>query len=178
MFRRNKSPTSSGKPPAFTLGSCSAYSSTLKMDATCYSGTPVDFQRTIRSYVPEARTFRTTPVRISNPTMCLKWSAALRFFRRKLCINTSTPPWEQLVLDFLIYALYYWYKHSNDIRWRVVYANYMHYREKFASLQLPCNSCTYGYGERRLCGFICASDSIAVCAEILIRLKHLLLNPL
>jgi hypothetical protein len=33
--------------------SCSAYSSTLKMEAICSSKTSVDFQRTIRRYIPE-----------------------------------------------------------------------------------------------------------------------------
>jgi hypothetical protein len=40
-------------PPAFTLVSCSAYSSTLKMETICSSETPVDFQRTTRRYIPE-----------------------------------------------------------------------------------------------------------------------------
>jgi Kef-type K+ transport system membrane component KefB len=42
--------------PAFTLVSCSAYSSALKMEATCSSEMSVDFQRTIRHYIPEFRT--------------------------------------------------------------------------------------------------------------------------
>jgi hypothetical protein len=33
-------------PPAFTLVSCSAYS-TLRMEATCFSETPVYFQRSV-----------------------------------------------------------------------------------------------------------------------------------
>jgi hypothetical protein len=43
-------------PPAFTLVSCFAYYSTLKMDATCSSETSVDFQQTTRCYIPEDRT--------------------------------------------------------------------------------------------------------------------------
>jgi hypothetical protein len=43
-------------PPAFTLGSCSAYSSTLKMETTCSSETSVDFKQTIRRYIPEDST--------------------------------------------------------------------------------------------------------------------------
>jgi hypothetical protein len=43
-------------PPAFTLVSCRAYCSNLKMEATCSSKTPVDFQRTTRRYIPEDRT--------------------------------------------------------------------------------------------------------------------------
>jgi hypothetical protein len=64
-FRRNILPPSSGSknkvskkpelclPPAFTLVSCSAYSSTLKMEAICSSETSVDFQRTTQRYIPE-----------------------------------------------------------------------------------------------------------------------------
>jgi hypothetical protein len=40
-------------PLAFTLVSCSAYSSTLKMLAICSSETVIDFQRTTRRYIPE-----------------------------------------------------------------------------------------------------------------------------
>jgi hypothetical protein len=39
--------------PAFTLVSCSAYFSTLKMEAVCSSETSVDFQRTTWRYIPE-----------------------------------------------------------------------------------------------------------------------------
>jgi hypothetical protein len=45
-------------PPAFTLGSCSAYSSTLKMEAICSSETSVHFQRTIQRYIPENSTLQ------------------------------------------------------------------------------------------------------------------------
>jgi hypothetical protein len=40
----------------FTLVSCLAYSSTLKMAATCSSETSVDFQRITWRYIPEDRT--------------------------------------------------------------------------------------------------------------------------
>jgi hypothetical protein len=43
-------------PPAFTLVYCSAYSSTLKMEATYSYETPVDFQRTTRRYIAKDRT--------------------------------------------------------------------------------------------------------------------------
>jgi hypothetical protein len=33
-----------------------AYSLTLKMEARCFSGTLVDFQRTTQHYIPEDRT--------------------------------------------------------------------------------------------------------------------------
>jgi hypothetical protein len=39
--------------------SCLAYSSTLKMDATCSFGTSVDFQRTTRCCMPQDRALRT-----------------------------------------------------------------------------------------------------------------------
>jgi hypothetical protein len=40
-------------PPAFTMVSCSVYSSTPKREEICFSGTLVDFQRTTRHYIPE-----------------------------------------------------------------------------------------------------------------------------
>jgi hypothetical protein len=40
-------------PPAFTLGYCSAYSSTLKMEAICSSEISVVIQRITRRYIPE-----------------------------------------------------------------------------------------------------------------------------
>jgi hypothetical protein len=43
-------------PPVFTLVSCLAYSSTLKMEAKCSSETSVEFQRTTRRYIPEDNT--------------------------------------------------------------------------------------------------------------------------
>jgi hypothetical protein len=42
--------------PTFTLVSCSAYSSTLKMEAICSSETSVYFQRTTRRYIPDDST--------------------------------------------------------------------------------------------------------------------------
>jgi hypothetical protein len=43
------------EPSAFTLVSCSAYSSTLKIEAAYSSETSVDFQRTARRYILEDR---------------------------------------------------------------------------------------------------------------------------
>jgi hypothetical protein len=40
----------------FTLVSCSAHSSTLKMETICSSETSVDFQQNTRRYIPEDRT--------------------------------------------------------------------------------------------------------------------------
>jgi hypothetical protein len=42
-------------PPVFTLVSCSAYSSTLKMEAACSSETSVDFQTIILRIIPKER---------------------------------------------------------------------------------------------------------------------------
>jgi hypothetical protein len=38
--------------------SCMAYSSTLKMEATCSSETSADFRQTTRRYIPEDRTLQ------------------------------------------------------------------------------------------------------------------------
>jgi hypothetical protein len=69
-FQRNMSPPSSELclPPTFTLVSCLAYSSTLKMEAICSSETSNDFQRTTRRYILErklerARTISNSPCR-------------------------------------------------------------------------------------------------------------------
>jgi hypothetical protein len=40
-------------PSAFTLVSCSAYFSTMKMEAACSSQTSINFQRNTRRYIPE-----------------------------------------------------------------------------------------------------------------------------
>jgi hypothetical protein len=45
----------------FMLVSFSAYSSTLKMEATCSSETPADFQLTTWHYISEDRTLQDTP---------------------------------------------------------------------------------------------------------------------
>jgi hypothetical protein len=50
------SPLKVSEGPAFTRVSCSAFSSTLKMEAICSSETSVDFQRTTRRYTPEDST--------------------------------------------------------------------------------------------------------------------------
>jgi hypothetical protein len=59
-FRRNTSPPSSWPKnkscKSFSLVSCSAYSSIMKMEATCSSETSVDFQRTARRSIPEGIT--------------------------------------------------------------------------------------------------------------------------
>jgi hypothetical protein len=54
-------------PPAFTMVSFSASSSTLRMGAICYSETSVDFQRTTLRYIQKAVLFITTAVRTKDP---------------------------------------------------------------------------------------------------------------
>jgi hypothetical protein len=49
--------------PDFTLISCSAYSSVLKMDVTCFSETSVDFQRTTQRYIAAVLVVRTVRMR-------------------------------------------------------------------------------------------------------------------
>jgi hypothetical protein len=48
--------TGGKQPPAFTLVSCSSYSSSLKMETICSSETSVDLQRTVQRYIPENST--------------------------------------------------------------------------------------------------------------------------
>jgi hypothetical protein len=47
-------------PTAFTLVSCLAYASTLKMEATCSHKMAVDFQRTTWRYIPEDKAIAVT----------------------------------------------------------------------------------------------------------------------
>jgi hypothetical protein len=49
-------------PPALTAVYCSDYSSTLKMEATCFLETSVAFQRATRRYIPEECTLNSFPV--------------------------------------------------------------------------------------------------------------------
>jgi hypothetical protein len=49
----------------FTLVSCLAYSSTLKMEATYSSEMSVEFQRTIWRYIPEGKTLNNRTVIVS-----------------------------------------------------------------------------------------------------------------
>jgi hypothetical protein len=67
-FLRNISPPSSRSKNkqlcfllVFTLVSCLAYSSTLKMEATCPSETSVDFQRTTWRYIHLSVIFYPSP---------------------------------------------------------------------------------------------------------------------
>jgi hypothetical protein len=52
----------------FTLVSFLAYSWTMKMEATCYSETSVDFQRNTWRYIPEDRTIHNNCSEISKST--------------------------------------------------------------------------------------------------------------
>jgi hypothetical protein len=56
-YIRSCSPLKVNQATCFTLGSPLAYSSTLKMKATCSSEASVDFQATTQRYIPEDRTF-------------------------------------------------------------------------------------------------------------------------
>jgi hypothetical protein len=92
-FSRSKNKAS--KPPAFSLVSYLAYSSTLKTEATCSSEAPSDFQRNIQPYIPEDRTlqvtFRVWERNKSNgyrgiSKSCLEVQVALQLtFRKSLC---------------------------------------------------------------------------------------------
>jgi hypothetical protein len=55
IFRVKEAKQEQNLPPAFTLVSCSAYSSTPKMEAICSSET-VDFQWITQRYIPEDST--------------------------------------------------------------------------------------------------------------------------
>jgi hypothetical protein len=110
MFRRNTSSPSSGRisqarnlrlPPAFRLLSCSAYSSTLKMEAICSSETSVDIQRTTRRY--KTVFFVTTAVRTSNPTTqensvtsALSQSRNKQTLTSLLCLQPDEVRWGQV----------------------------------------------------------------------------------
>jgi hypothetical protein len=70
--------------PVFTLVSCSAYSSDLKMEATCSFETSVGFQRTTRRDIPEDRNlhelfvcFSKTLVKTWGETRCIVSSPIL-----------------------------------------------------------------------------------------------------
>jgi hypothetical protein len=57
-IRRARNQSELSLPPAFTLVSCSAYSSTLKIEAICSSQTSVYFQQMTRRYIPEYSTLQ------------------------------------------------------------------------------------------------------------------------
>jgi hypothetical protein len=54
-YEHSSSKQKTNLPLDFTLVSCLSYSSTLKMEATCYSEKSVDIQQTTRRYIPEDR---------------------------------------------------------------------------------------------------------------------------
>jgi hypothetical protein len=62
----------------FTLVSSLAHSSILKIEVTCSPKAMVDFQRTTQHYISEKRA---TDVRISNPTLKLKFKHLSRLSR-------------------------------------------------------------------------------------------------
>jgi hypothetical protein len=69
---------------------CLAYSSNLKMEATCSSETSVDFQRTARRYIPEDKTLKWRWELIGD--ILLKFSAAvfIRIFCARLPPKITT----------------------------------------------------------------------------------------
>jgi hypothetical protein len=60
----------------FMLASCLAYSSILKMEATCSSETSVDFQRLTGVISQKTELFKITTANASNPTVLQKFSLA------------------------------------------------------------------------------------------------------
>jgi hypothetical protein len=60
----------------FTLVSSLAYSLTLKMEATCFSETSVDFQRTTRFYIPEDGTLHLL--------VCDKWKEDSKLYAHNI----------------------------------------------------------------------------------------------
>jgi hypothetical protein len=82
-------------PQGFTLVSYSAYSSTLKMEATCSSETSVDFQLTTRRYIPEDRA-------LNNKTL----------YCTQVFVNIgSTTPISVHVLSMFIFLIHFTYYH-------------------------------------------------------------------
>jgi hypothetical protein len=85
--------------PAYTLVSCAAYSTTLKMDAICSSETSVDFQRTTRCYIPEDSTLQWDYSLVKSPVYSLLTSTrkilrngytAMTRFRILVCGNEES----------------------------------------------------------------------------------------
>jgi hypothetical protein len=66
------------------LNSCWAYSSALKVEATCSSETPVDFQRTTRRHLAEDTTLHNH--RCDNLRSCIIFSK----FSGEVCYNRSS----------------------------------------------------------------------------------------
>jgi hypothetical protein len=94
-------------PPGFTLISCLAYSSALKMEATCSSETSVDFQRAKRCYIPEDRTLRIK-------TSLTKWHQKTLYFHQTFilhweCRKTATAQLPIRVLAWISQS-------SNEVR--------------------------------------------------------------
>jgi hypothetical protein len=89
-FRRN---IQALLPTWFHAGSCSVYSSTLKVEEICPSETSADFQRTTRRYIPEDRTLhcRYTSHRVAIILQLYYWQ------------SSSTP--EKMLLRKLIYFM-------------------------------------------------------------------------
>jgi hypothetical protein len=61
----------------FTLVSCLAYSSTLRMEATCSCETSVDFKRTTRRYITEDRTQKDWALQQTSATSSLQFKCLI-----------------------------------------------------------------------------------------------------
>jgi hypothetical protein len=70
-------------PPAFSLVSCSDYSSILKMEAIYSSETPVDTQRTTWCYIPEDGTLHNR--RCENLKSYIRWLTVFVTLKGECC---------------------------------------------------------------------------------------------
>jgi hypothetical protein len=77
-------------PSAFKLVPCLAYSSTLKMEATCSSEILVGFQRTTQHYIPVGRTLR---------SKLLLTVTSVSFMPRKVVVIYTLPQLELHVCE-------------------------------------------------------------------------------
>jgi hypothetical protein len=98
-------------PLAFTLVSCTAYSSTLMMEANCTSEMPVDFQRTNRGYIQRDRNLYSH--RYENLNCCTNFYVFLTPTMRITFHNS-------------------WFHHSHNFRWPK--QNYETFHYAFSSL--------------------------------------------
>jgi hypothetical protein len=84
-------------PPAFRLVSCSAYSSTLKIEVICSSETSVDFQRTTWCYIPVDRTLeiKTYHYRIAK----LNWSTYTKWPLVEVALEVKSKYFNTLLIS-------------------------------------------------------------------------------
>jgi hypothetical protein len=79
----------------FTLVSCLAYSSTLKMEVTCFQRMSLDFHRTTRRHIAEDRTLRN--YRCENLKSSILFACSLSFFKSRI---------HELSLQYAISAIF------------------------------------------------------------------------